>query len=323
LLVNAAPEVSIAIRAFRRRWLSEAIDSVLAQTYRDLELIIYDEAGALADVAARYDTDRRVRYHHGERHGGPGGRFRAALSLCRGEYVGLLDDDDRYEPQFVARLLAALKAEPTAGIAFCRTAWRLDDGRMVPSDPLPTGRLADAAGKLLACRLAIASSRMLIRRVAIEAAGRRQAMPDEVAPDLWTNVNVAASGWAHLAVGEQLVVQRWHADQLSRRDEGDIAVATFKSLVVYDPRLERIRRATLARQLVRRAIFRLRAGRREAARADLREARNVDAFAMSQLRWMFGAAARIPVAGPIAARTLLALPWLRRPRALPPSGARR
>ena len=38
---------SIAIRAYRSRWLSEAIESVLAQTYDDLELIVYDDAGEI------------------------------------------------------------------------------------------------------------------------------------------------------------------------------------------------------------------------------------------------------------------------------------
>jgi glycosyltransferase involved in cell wall biosynthesis len=310
--VNIVPQVSIAIRAFRRRWLQEAIESVLSQTHEDLELVIYDDSGDLADVVDAYAADPRVRYHRAEPRGGPSGRFRAAVSLCRGEYIGVLDDDDRYEPHFVARLLAALRAEPAAGVAFCREAWELDGRRVLPVDPLPEGELAGAADKLLAFRLWVPPSRMLIRRAALEAAERRQPMPDDVAPDVWVNVRTAVEGWAHLLVGEHLVVQRWHADQLSRRDEGDIAVATFRALLFDDPGLERVRRATLARQLVRRAAFRLRTGRRDAARADLRDARRADPSAFAATRRALAVAACLPLAGPLAAQAGLAMPRLRR-----------
>ena len=319
--MNIVPQVSIAIRAFRRRWLREAIESVLSQTHDDLELVIYDDSGDLADLVGQYEADPRIRYHRARRRNGPGGRFRAALSLCRGEFVGLLDDDDRYEPQFVARLLAALRAEPAAGIAFCRGAWDKDGRRVLAADPWPEGVLAGAAEKLLACRLSVQTSRMLIRRAALEAAERRQPMPDDVAPDLWVNVRTAVDGWAHLVVGQHLVVQRWHPDQLSRRDEGDIPVATFRTLAIDDPELERVRRATLARQLVRRALFRLGAGRRKAAQADLLDARRADASAFTAVRRALGIAAWVPLAGPLAARAGFALPWLRRRHALPP-GAR-
>lgn len=47
LVSGPPPTVSIAIRAYRRRWLGEAIASVLGQTYRDLELVVYDDAGEI------------------------------------------------------------------------------------------------------------------------------------------------------------------------------------------------------------------------------------------------------------------------------------
>ena len=128
-----SPLVSIAIRAFRRRWLSDAMASVLAQSYGNLELIIYDDAGDLADVAAS-SGDARVRYEPATRHFQASGRFRAAVDHCRGEFIGVLDDDDRYEPLFVERLLEALRADPGAGIAFCRTTIECDGQLSRPLD---------------------------------------------------------------------------------------------------------------------------------------------------------------------------------------------
>ena len=57
---DTPPTVSVAIRAFRRRWIAQAIRSVLAQTFTDLELVIYDTAGDLEDVVAAAADDARA-----------------------------------------------------------------------------------------------------------------------------------------------------------------------------------------------------------------------------------------------------------------------
>ena len=81
--------------------------SVLGQTHRDLELVVYDDAGDLDDLVGA-SGDSRVRYCRATERLGASGRFKAALALCRGEYVGVLDDDDRYAPDFVSTLVQAL-----------------------------------------------------------------------------------------------------------------------------------------------------------------------------------------------------------------------
>jgi glycosyltransferase involved in cell wall biosynthesis len=49
-VVSAAPVVSVAIRAYRRDTLPAAIESVLAQAHRELELVVYDDARTLDDI---------------------------------------------------------------------------------------------------------------------------------------------------------------------------------------------------------------------------------------------------------------------------------
>ena len=147
------PAVSIAIRAFRRRWLAEAIASVLAQTHRDLELVIYDDAGDL-EALATATGDPRVRYHRAEERRTASGRFTAAVAQCRGEYIGILDDDDAYAPDFVAALVQA----PRRGSAVRRGVLPIDLGRRRDADRpggsatgRPPGRLCgvDAAPRLV------------------------------------------------------------------------------------------------------------------------------------------------------------------------------
>ena len=80
IAVTHDPRVSIAIRASRPRWLREAISSVLNQSFRSLELVIYDDAGNLNHIVKEF-VDPRVHYHRADIKRGPGGRFKAAVSL--------------------------------------------------------------------------------------------------------------------------------------------------------------------------------------------------------------------------------------------------
>ena len=261
--------VSIAIRAYRRRWLGEAIESVLCQTWRDLELVIYDDAGDLDDVAARF-ADARLRYARAARKLEASGRFAAAVALCRGRYVGLLDDDDCYEPAFVERLAAALDADPRAGVAFCGEIWL---GGSQPAAAWP------------------APSAMLMRRAAIDAVE----MPDGIAPDLFLHERLRRLGWTQVRVDEPLVVRRSHRDRIANSFAGaSYALATVEQLGIGGPEL--------ARRHVVRAVWHLAAGRRGEALADLRAARGGG--------WMQRAvaiAAHVPLLGRVAALTALRL----------------
>jgi len=80
------PTVAVAIRAYRRRWLGAAIRSVLAQSWRDFVLTIYDDAGDLGDVVAQF-SDTRIRYLRAPCKREAGGRYCAALDLCHAEFV--------------------------------------------------------------------------------------------------------------------------------------------------------------------------------------------------------------------------------------------
>ena len=301
--MTGAPAVSIAIRAFRRRWLDAAISSVLEQTWGDLELVIYDDAGDLRGVAERFG-DPRVRYHRPAAKLAPSGRFAAAVALCRGEFVGLLDDDDAYEPDFAAELAGALRREPRAGLAYCRTAFESDGRRFEDPEPGGAGLLPGALSEIVARRRVISPSTMLMRRSAYEEAMSRRPMPADVNPDLFATAQIAAAGWGVVKVDRPLVLRRLHPDQASvpglagSRREAE----TFAALDVGSGVPERLRRALLADSLVRVAMFELAAGEGSAARRDLAAARAASPRSVFLRRACLAAAARIPVAGRLAAR---------------------
>jgi glycosyltransferase involved in cell wall biosynthesis len=313
------PTVSIAIRAYRRSSLRDAIASVLGQTYCDFELVIYDDAGDLRDVVSEF-LDKRICYHRAERSLGASGRFSAAAALCRGRYIGMLDDDDCYEPEFVARLLQALEQDPKAGVVFCRTTWECGGRRFVPADPRPAGCQQDAAADMISRGWIPTPSVMLMRRVALDDVHRTQAMPDGVAPDVFLNIRIAVAGWRHVLVDGRLVVCGWHAGRssLAFPVAHDIVVATWQKLELHDPELTVLRDQRLALALLHRSVACLRAGEWARARADLRAAAEVCPLAWRGLRRLLRVAASCGPVGVIAAMAWWSSPRARRRRALPP-----
>ena len=139
--MNGRPAVSVLITAFNREWyIGPAIESVLAQTFTDFELIIVDDCStdATAAVAARYLSDPRVRLVKNARNLGQFPNRNYAASLAAGEYLRYHDSDDLMYPHCLSVLVDALSAEPTA--AFAISAHRSWTGG--PAPMLLTPRMA-------------------------------------------------------------------------------------------------------------------------------------------------------------------------------------
>jgi glycosyltransferase involved in cell wall biosynthesis len=116
----AALLLSVLIPTFdRREAVVGAIDSALAQTVRDLEVLAIDDGsrdGTAALLAARYGGEPRVRVLAKE-NGGCASARNHGLDASRGRYVGLLDSDDRWLPSFAERQIAQLERRPDAWMA--------------------------------------------------------------------------------------------------------------------------------------------------------------------------------------------------------------
>jgi len=103
---------SILVPAYetKGRHLREMVDSVLAQTYPDFELIIVDASGSdKVSDEMKYYKDRRIRYVRLVENKGISENTNAALELARGRYVGLLDHDDTLEPDALYCMMEAIQ----------------------------------------------------------------------------------------------------------------------------------------------------------------------------------------------------------------------
>ncbi len=98
-------------------YLAEAIDSVLAQTYRPLEVIVVDDGSTdeSGDVARQFGS--AVRYARQDNRG-IGAARNAAISLAAGRYFAFLDADDRFRPEKIERQLEILDADPAVDMVF-------------------------------------------------------------------------------------------------------------------------------------------------------------------------------------------------------------
>jgi glycosyltransferase involved in cell wall biosynthesis len=116
------PLVSVMIGVYNgERYLAEAIDSVLAQTYRNFELIVVDDGSddATPTVARRYgDSIVYVR----QQRGGMAAARNTAVSHARGDYFTFLDADDRIPPDKLERQLSTFAADSELDVVFGRVS---------------------------------------------------------------------------------------------------------------------------------------------------------------------------------------------------------
>ena len=88
------PKVSVIIPTYNRaHYICETIDSILAQTYRDYEIIVVDDGSADNTRKVLQKYDGKVRYFY-QKNRGPSAARNFGISQSQGEYIAFLDDDD-------------------------------------------------------------------------------------------------------------------------------------------------------------------------------------------------------------------------------------
>jgi len=164
--------VSVVIPMYNRRDLiGRAVDSVLAQTYRNFELIVVDDGSTdgAGDVVRQY-KDSRVRLITQPNGGECAARNRGVAEI-RTDWVAFLDSDDEWLPTFLERTVAALEANRDIDLVFTNVARSNLDALDLPAS-LPGGVVDDYLAFFVDnFGRGITSSSVLIRRTMLESAG--------------------------------------------------------------------------------------------------------------------------------------------------------
>lgn len=109
------------------KYLKEAIDSVYDQTYKNWEIIFWDNASAdsSAEIARNYDG--RLRYFRGEKTVSLGAARNKALEQTMGEFIAFLDCDDIWMPEKLEKQIPLFN-DPEVGLVFCDTIFFNEKG---------------------------------------------------------------------------------------------------------------------------------------------------------------------------------------------------
>jgi len=209
-----APRVSVVLPVYNGEpFLAEAVNSILAQRFRDFELIAIndgstDASGETLDRAAR--TDTRVIVLH-LANAGLIAALNRGLTLARGEFIARMDQDDLAHPERFARQVAFLDAHADIAVIGCAVTLIDERGRSI-RDVIYPGT-PDAVAAFLEIGSALAHPSVVMRREAVLAlGGYRAAYRHAEDYDLWLRM---AERYRLANLPDRLLLYRQHPAKLS------------------------------------------------------------------------------------------------------------
>lgn len=123
-------KVSICIPTYNgARYLEACLDSVLSQTYKDIEILVVDDGSTdtTPEILERYAVrDQRIRLVHNEHNLGLVGNWNRCIELARGEWIKFVFQDDLISPECLELMLHA--ARPDSSLVFCRRDFIFEEG---------------------------------------------------------------------------------------------------------------------------------------------------------------------------------------------------
>jgi glycosyltransferase involved in cell wall biosynthesis len=272
------PLITIAIPSFDRlEYLKEAVASALAQTYRNIEVLIGDDCPTRAAegwARAMMEVDSRIRYQHNEQNLGLAGNWNALADSARGEFIVIIGDDDRLLPNFVEKLLELI--ESGTKVAFSNHFLINSDGARLDEesaawtkryrrDRLSTGVLPDAVACVWQNSVPISAALLRTRDV------QRLRFKEELnTPEIEFFARLANEGAHFVFRPEYLAEYRTHGASATTNGLRSEALVKHLCDIAVPAHVEAIKSEFMAAVLVDAVSRSLRAGKRDAARRFLR-----------------------------------------------------
>ena len=200
--MQTQPLISFVMPAYKAEWLAQAVDSILAQTYPAIELIVVNDCSPhdLDSVMAQY-TDPRVRYYRNEQN--IGGKhltrqWEHCLGFVRGEYLVMAADDDLYAPTFAEECMKLAMQHPSVDLIRTRVEEIDEVGALVGLESFYTKGLisqleyiyAYRSGEVFICMGNFAFKTSVLREKGFVD------FPRALGSDIATTIEMAANGVA-------------------------------------------------------------------------------------------------------------------------------
>lgn len=195
------PKVSVIISTYNRpEKLKKAIESVIAQTYTDWELIVVDDGSNTDDkIMGVYSKDNpdQMKFLSIEHFGNDTKPKNTGIKAARGEYIAFLDDDNQYRPDHLQVLVNTLESNPKVDVAY-GDRWLKDLTLKIPQQ---IGVASDFDMGLLLKHNFIDTSDVLIRKQALlDVGGWDERYKKYVDWNLWIRMAKAGKNFMHVPV---------------------------------------------------------------------------------------------------------------------------
>jgi glycosyltransferase involved in cell wall biosynthesis len=269
-LDGGTPRVSVIIPTYNRSAIMKrAIDSVLAQTFTDFEMIIVDD-GSDDDVKSVVDVycDERIRYIRHEKNCGLSRARNTGIENARGFYVAFLDDDDEWLPRKLELQLDHLSRRPRVDASFTGCIhWDEESGREVDTT-IPSETAAEPADLLMKNTYLGASSSLVVKKYCFETAGCfDEALPSCEDWDMW----IRLARQHRIESLDDILVKKYRSENSMMTNIGDRIAARNHILEKIADELEN-REDTLAYHHFRTGLLHCQIGEFKAGRQEAREA---------------------------------------------------
>lgn len=212
------PLVSVVIATYNMgQYLPEAVDSVLAQSWRNLEVIVVDD-GSKDDTESRmaqFNGNGRVRYIKTENRGQPKAK-NLGLKEAKGDYIAFCDADDIWHPQKLKVQLPHF-SDPDVGVVYSEVSYIDQHGERVDK-PQPYDRHSGKVTSYLIIKNFIPFGTAVIRRACLEKSGHfDEDLPMGIDWDLWLRYSV---DWKFHYAPEKTYIYRIWSGQMSKNYRG-------------------------------------------------------------------------------------------------------
>src|SRR5712692_8560819 len=217
----SAVKVSVCIPTYNgAEFVAKAIESVLAQTFADFELLVVDDSSddTTMDIVRSF-TDPRIRICQNEKRLGIPGNWNRCLSLAQGEYICLFHQDDVMLPENLERKVRLLASDTAISLVHSAAEFLMEDSAPAPLPNWIEGASTDFVvegvvyfHKLLLGNLICAPAVVACRQRLLDLGGFNEELGFTPDYEMWLKVCVEGRV---AFLSQPLIKYRWHGKNAS------------------------------------------------------------------------------------------------------------
>ncbi|MCK9380235.1 MAG: glycosyltransferase [Sulfuritalea sp.] len=129
--------VSVVVASYNHtNYLERRMESLIGQTYQNIEILVIDDCSPEnnLDVLRKYESNPKVKLFARKENGGWVVVFNQGSEMSAGEFILFANCDDECDPRMVERLVEGMRANPSAGICYCRSLLIDEEGNLLGDD---------------------------------------------------------------------------------------------------------------------------------------------------------------------------------------------